>query len=175
MNRRAYFRIHEWTGLISAALVVLVSVTGGILLFREQFKTPPPVVTPLADHATLEYIVEQAAAQGDGSPATDISLPLEETDPYVVWLDDDAETVVYLDASGTVVQTRQTASGWTRWLFRLHTGEIWGALGRWLMVVASVGLILLAWTGLSMTLSRLQIKRHQRRRQAARQTRASRD
>ena len=91
-------------------------------------------------------------------PATDIELPQADHAPYVVWLDDDAETEVYLQGDGTVLATRSGASGLTRWLFRLHTGDIFGASGVWISLLFATFLCTLITSGLAMVWSRRRKK-----------------
>jgi uncharacterized iron-regulated membrane protein len=135
-------------------LVLSSALTGTLLTFRERLKTPPPTAPIVAEHLPLEQIVAKAEALGDGSPATDIQLALEPEQAYLVWLDDDAETEVYLDGAGNVLETREGRRGFTRILFRIHSGELLGWFGQALMVAAAMGLCLLAWSGFSMWWSR---------------------
>lgn len=145
---------HRRTGLVVALLLVLSAVTGAVLLFRDGLKRPPPQVAALEDPVALEVIVAAAVAAGDGSPATDLGLPQSPTDPYVVWLDDDAETEVYLDAHANIVETRSGVEGVTRWIFQLHTGQAIGPAGTWLSLVTAIGLVGLALSGTSVALAR---------------------
>ena len=145
-------------GLAILALVLLSATTGIVLSFRAQLSPPPPVAPVVAEHLTLEQLIAKAEAAGDGSPATDVELALEPEDPYRVWLDDDAETEVFLDGAGNVLETRTGASGLTRILFRLHTGELLGVFGQALIIAAALGLCVLAWSGLGMWRSRRRAK-----------------
>ncbi|MCA9692505.1 MAG: PepSY domain-containing protein [Myxococcales bacterium] len=159
--RRRYFRWHQATGLCVAAFVLVIAVTGVLLSFRDQLgKSPPPRVEPVETKVALEVIVQAAVDAGDGSRATDLALPGKPDAPYVVWLDDDDESVVYLDGAGRVVEVRSTKGGLTRVLFKLHTGEIIGLPGELLSVATGLGLCVLTYTGVAMILSR-------RRRRAA--------
>jgi uncharacterized iron-regulated membrane protein len=135
-------------------LVLCSALTGMLLTFRERLKDPPPLAPIVAEHLPLEQIIARAEAAGDGSPATDVQLALEPEQAYLVWLDDDAETEVYLDGAGNVLATRKGRSRLTRTLFRIHTGELLGWFGQGLMFTAAVGLCLLGWSGVSMWWSR---------------------
>jgi uncharacterized iron-regulated membrane protein len=141
------------------AVVVVSALTGAVLTFRDQLSTPPPSAPVVAEHLPLEQILAKAEAAGDGSPATDVSLALAPEQPYLVWLDDDAETEVYLDGAGNVLEIRAGKAGLTRWLFRLHTGQLLGVFGQGLMLAAALGLCVLAGTGLGMWWSRRRAKR----------------
>jgi len=159
MKRRAWFRLHQWVGLPSAAVLVLSAVTGGVLLFRAELSPARPVAPECGERLSLEQLVARAEAAGDGSPATDIGLPQGEGEPYTVWLDDDAETEVYLAADGRVLGTHAAAAGLTRLLFRLHTGELLGPVGTALMLAVGVGLLALVTSGLSMLWARTLARR----------------
>lgn len=128
--------------------------TGILLTFRDQLREPQPAAPIVAEHLPLEQIIARAEAVGDGSPATDVQLALEPEQAYLVWLDDDAETEVFLDGAGNVLGTREGRSGLTRVLFRIHTGELLGWFGQGLMLAAALGLCLLGWSGVSMWWSR---------------------
>lgn len=159
MKRRTWFRLHSWVGLGSAALLVLSAATGLVLLFRAELSPPRPQAPVCSERLPLEQLVARAEAVGDGSPATDIGLPQGEREPYTVWLDDDAETEVYLAADGRVLGTRAGAEGLLRVLFRLHTGELLGPVGTVLMLVVGVGLLALVGSGLSMLWARTLARR----------------
>jgi uncharacterized iron-regulated membrane protein len=150
---------HRRVGLAIAALLVLSAVTGSILVFRESFDREKPTVQPALEPVALERIVAVAVASGDGSPATDIGLPQAPTEPYVVWLDDDAETEVYLDGRAQIVGQRRGGEKFTRWMFRIHTGEVFGPAGAWISLLVGVGLIGLAGSGTSVALARARRRR----------------
>ncbi len=167
MRRRSWFRLHQWVGLCAAIVLVSSVVTGLVLVFRAELSPARPVA-PLVEHPiSIEAIVAKAVAHGDGSPATDLSLPLKPQQPYTVWLDDDAETEVYLAGDGRVLGSREGASGLLRVLFQLHTGELFGPVGTLLMLLAGVGLLLLIVSGLSMLWARMVARRARIARKAA--------
>lgn len=153
MQRRTLFRLHNATGLAAALLVVLSATTGGVLLFRDALGVEPPEAPLVAQPLTLEQIVAAAEREG-GAPVTDLGLPQAPEEPYHAWLDDDAETELWLDGEGRVLARREGKAGLTRWLFRLHTGELLGVFGQFLMLALALGLCLLAWSGVGMWWSR---------------------
>ena len=159
VSRKKLFSLHNSVGLVVALVVLMSALTGIALTFRGQLSEPAPRAPLVAEHLSLEALLAAAEAAGDGSPATDMQLALEPGDPYLVWLDDDAETQVYLDGSGAVLETREGRRGLTRLLFRIHTGELLGWFGQALMVAAALGLCLLAWSGVGMWRSRRRARR----------------
>jgi uncharacterized iron-regulated membrane protein len=152
--RKTLFKTHSTVGLSVLVLVLISALTGMTLTFRTKLDFQPPKAPIVAEHLPLEQLIAKAEAAGDGSPATDIQLAREPEQPYLVWLDDDAETEVYLDGAGNVLATREGKRGLTRILFRLHTGELFGVVGQALMVCAALGLCTLAWSGFAMWRSR---------------------
>lgn len=159
ISRRVYFRWHQAVGLGVALFAVLIALSGSVLVFRGQFKVPPPTAPEVTRTISLDAMVERAVAAGDGSPATDLTIPQAEGAPYQVWLDDDAETGVYLDGAGAVLETRETAGGFTRWMFQIHTGELIGLPGQALALLTGLGLCALTYTGVAMILSRRRRRR----------------
>jgi uncharacterized iron-regulated membrane protein len=157
--RKTLFKLHNSVGLGIVALVLISALTGTLLSFRAKLDFQPPKAPIVTEHLPLEQIIARAEAAGDGSPATDIQLAREPEQPYLVWLDDDAETEVYLDGAGNVLATREGKRGLTRVLFRLHTGELLGVVGQGLMVIAALGLCVLAWSGVGMWWSRRRPKK----------------
>lgn len=162
MQRRTLFKLHNTLGLGVALLVLLSAITGGILLFRDALSFVPPEAPIVAEHLPLEAIIDRAEQEG-GAPVTDLGLSLAPEQPYHAWIDDDAETELWLDGSGNVLARREGKSGLTRWLFRLHTGELLGVFGQILMVLVAVGLCTLAWSGVGMWWSRRPSRRGRRK------------
>ena len=154
--RAALLRWHRRIGVTVAVLLLLSACTGAVLLFRAQLVPPRPRVEPVEQRVSLDAIVAAGVAAGDGSPATDLGLPEEPTDPYVVWLDDDAETEIYLDGRANVIGRRAGAEGLTRTLFQLHTGELLGPGGMLLTLLGAVGLLVLACSGTYSVLARMR-------------------
>lgn len=154
VSRRTWFRLHQAIGLAAAIFVVLVSSTGAILTYRHLLKDAAPTAPAIASAVPLQTIVARAEAAGDGSPATDIELSQEPTQPYRVWLDDDAETEVYLDRAGRVLEVRRGAEGMGRFLFQLHTLEILGPGARPLAAIFGTTLLALVLSGVAMWWSR---------------------
>jgi uncharacterized iron-regulated membrane protein len=156
MNLRGRLLVwHRTVGLCIAALVLLSASTGVVLLFREQLGAVRPEVPEVAQPVTLEAIVAAGVAAGDGSPATDIGLPGAPDQAYVVWLDDDAETEIYLDGAARVVGRHAGREGLTRTLFRLHTGELLGPVGTLLSLLTAIGLLVLVGSGSYVALRRI--------------------
>lgn len=153
--RRQLFKIHRLVGIGAAAVLVLTALSGALLVLREYLRpAPPPCVVATGEPLGLEALMARAAAIGPDELITDITLPGEAGGPHVFFFDDDAETVVYLTSDGALIEKRETANGLTRWLFRLHTGEIAGSPGETVVFASAVALLVLTASGLMMTMAR---------------------
>lgn len=153
--RRQLFKIHRVVGIGAAAVLVVTALTGALLVLRAYLRpAPPPCVVATGEPLGLEALMARAAAVGPDELVTDITLPDESGKPYVFYFDDDAETVVYLTSDGALIDKRETANGLTRWLFRLHTGEIAGPSGETVVFASAIGLLVLTASGLLMTMAR---------------------
>lgn len=153
--RRQLFKIHRMVGIGAAAVLVVTALTGALLVLRGYLRpAPPPCVVATGEPLGLEALMARALAVGPDELVTDITLPDESGKPYVFYFDDDAETVVYLTSDGALIDKRETANGLTRWLFRLHTGEIAGPSGETVVFASAIGLLVLTASGLLMTMAR---------------------
>ncbi len=153
--RRQLFKIHRVVGIGAAAVLVVTALSGALLVLREYLRAaPPPCVIATGEPLGVEALMARAAAIGPDERITDITLPGEAGEPHVFFFDDDAETVVYLAGDGVLIDKRETANGFTRWLFRLHTGEIAGSPGETVVFGSAVALLVLTASGLMMALAR---------------------
>jgi uncharacterized iron-regulated membrane protein len=153
--RRSLFKVHQAVGIAAVVVLLLSALTGAVLVFRESFKPgPPPRAPVVARPLALETLMARAVAAGPGDPVTDITLPAADDDPYQFWLDDDAETVVFLAGDGALLGTRTTAGGFTQWVFKLHTGAIAGTPGELLVFAGGLALAALGVTGVWMVAAR---------------------
>jgi len=160
ITRKTLFKVHQAVGVGAAIFLLIVALTGAVLVFRGYFKPGPPPAAPVVERPlALEQLMARAVAAGPGDPVTDITLPAAQGRPYEFWLDDDAETVVFLAGDGTVLGTRTNEGGVMRTLFRLHTGEIAGTPGEVLSFLGGVSVVALVSSGLWMIVSRRRARR----------------
>lgn len=152
--RRRLFRLHQAVGVAIAGVMVVIAATGSLLVFRGCAKVPPPRAPAVERPLGLEALLARAQAEAGAAPITDIGLPEAEGDPHVFYVDDEAETVLYLAGDGALIERRATAGGLMRALFKLHTGEIVGPPGQGLALATGLGTLALVVTGLGMIVSR---------------------
>lgn len=152
--RRRLFKLHQSVGAGIAAALLMVALSGVVLIFRASFRRPPPVAPDVAAPLGIEALLARATAEAGGEAITDITLAVEPGEPYVFFVDDDAETAIYMAADGAVLERRETANGPMRFWFRLHTGELLGLPGQGIALAAGVGSVALIASGLGMMWSR---------------------
>ncbi|MDC0674126.1 PepSY domain-containing protein [Nannocystis sp. ncelm1] len=152
--RRRLFKLHQTVGAGLAAVFAVIALTGAMLVFRGCAKVPPPTAPVIDQPLALEALLARAQREAGDEVITDIGLATEPDAPWVFWLDDDDETVLYLAGDGSLIERRRTAGGLTQLLFKLHTGEIVGLPGQAAALLAGLGMLALVATGLGMIVSR---------------------
>jgi uncharacterized iron-regulated membrane protein len=150
---RGWWALHRRVGVGVALFALVVTLTGILLLFRGQLREPMPKATPTTGAISLDAVVASAVAHG-GAPATDVTMPEAPDDPYRVWIDDDDETLVFVDGRGEVLGARPTRTGLTRVLFAIHTGELLGGVGWALALITGLSMLTLALSGVAMASAR---------------------
>ncbi|WP_417760173.1 PepSY domain-containing protein [Shewanella sp.] len=132
--QRISFRVHQWLGLASAAVLLVVGLTGGLLAFEDQIvgAWPTPKVTP------------QAQIMAPAQLLSALNLPDKQLERiYLEQAPDEPARALYRDG-----KTKQRE--WRT--FNPYTGEILGprpaiseffgdvmALHRWLLMPNSIG------------------------------------
>lgn len=157
--RRRLFRAHQWIGATIAAMLAVIVTTGLVLTFRARLRDPRPVAPAVASPLGIAAMLARAEAEAGGEAITDIALPIEAGDPWVFYLDDDAETELYFTGDGALLARRTASAGLTRLLFQLHTGEIAGTAGQAIVLAAGTGVIVLIASGLGMMYTRRRRRR----------------
>lgn len=158
VRRATHFRIHNFVGLVVAAFAVVVGLTGILLTFRGSFRQPRPVAPVVERHLPLMELIGRAEVEG-GAEVTDITLPQEDEAPYVMWVDDDEGSMIFLAGDGSLLEKRPEGNPITGFIFQLHTGAIAGRPGELWMALVGMGFVALSVTGVAMWWSRRRPKR----------------
>ncbi len=141
-------RWHVNVGLVAAALLAIVALTGVVLSFRHELKPPEPKAEGAAKGPvlTMEGAIAAARAHaGVEAPAAELYLANDPEGTWCVVFADDTATEVYMAADGALLKVVVPEKGLTQWMFDLHTGAVLGPAGSW--VSAGVGLSLLWLVG----------------------------
>jgi uncharacterized iron-regulated membrane protein len=162
--RRALFQIHLWTGLALGLYVVMLSITGSALVYRNEldrfFATPRPTFDPKATRLTSDQLRAIAEKLYPGYTITRVGDRITRRNPTIeVWLERGADKKERLfnpytgaDLGDSVTQGEY----FVLWLARLHdellfdrTGKYWnGALSAVFTLTVFTGLVVW-WPGVS--------------------------
>ena len=92
--RRAVFQIHLWTGIAIGLYVVMLSLTGSALVYRNEldrwFRTPRPTFEPAAARLSTEQLREAAATLYPGYEVTRVGDRITRRNPVIeIWVERD--------------------------------------------------------------------------------------
>lgn len=142
-------RLHRRVGVVIALFTATIAITGVLLSFRGSLRAVDPVAEPVAEAPSIDALIVRAEAIG-AAPVTDVTMPSSPTDPYRFWIDDDDETLIFLDGRGDLLGRRPTKGGVMQFLFAVHTGEVLGGAGVAISVFTGLSLLWLIVSGLLM-------------------------
>jgi len=170
---RVLFDLHRSTGTMVAVLLVLATVTGSTLVYLNYAREivglfsradPFPVIpwreAPLRDWPSFEQVVARVRAAHPALAISEIHVPARPTTGYLFYLRGAGDvhrlgdTIVWVHpATGELLveRSRRTRTGGEsvmHWLYPLHTGSAFGALGMAAMCMAGLAPLLLVFTGL---------------------------
>lgn len=130
-------RIHSYSGLIIGLFLLVISITGIPLLFRDELD---PVIynelfseQPLSSKLQLptDSILARARAQFPDATIANIALPREDQQLYSVRLRQEGKSIqAFYRTDGTLNGTREEDSAFIRRLLELHRGFLLKDTGR---------------------------------------------
>lgn len=157
--RKAIFQIHLWTGIVLGIYVVLISVSGSAIVFRnELYKSlwPPPKIVaasgPRLSKDALKKAVKQAWPKYSVSYMWEGKRPGEATE---VWIEKDSEA--HPKTKGRLVNpftgqdlgpSRPVAIGVVAWFMDLHTNLLAGEKGRKVNGILAIFVVIMSVSGL---------------------------
>ena len=140
--------VHAWGGAALALLLLVISLTGSILVWKNEFVTMSLVTTDAAFDATpqaLAAIADAVEAQFSSDDILQIQFPTAEFPLAKITLADDQ--YAYLDGSGTIVAQWVLNERWEEWLYDLHHRLLLGNVGLTIAGFAGMAMILLLVAG----------------------------
>jgi uncharacterized iron-regulated membrane protein len=154
--RRAIYKVHLWTGLLLGLYMLIMSVTGASLVFREEMhrasrrallRTAAPVAP--ADVLPPGAIHGRAAALAPGGRFNSIAFPDGPDGTYRVAMNVRSEVAwhYFHPATGEHLGSVRQRSGILSWLQQLHFNLLSGSTGRTVNGVGGLLLFLLCLTG----------------------------
>lgn len=158
--RKALFQIHLWTGIALGLYVVVVSVSGSAIVFRnELYKSlwPGPKIVPISGPRLSRDALKKAVHQAwPHYSITYIWESKRKDEATEVWIERDGEkkpkTVGRLVDPFTgrdLGASRPVSIGVLAWLSNLHTDLLGGSTGRKVNGVLAILVVLLSVTGLA--------------------------
>ena len=160
-TRRLFWRVHGWLGLAAGAFVLVVSLTGAAVAFRDDLdRLAHPalvrsrdVLPPGAAPADLRAVVAAVERAAPGFSADALLLPTHADDAVrVAGYRGTAYRFVYADAgSARVLGERGPTGTLGGWLLQLHYTLLLGDWGETFLIPVAVALVLSSLTGLVLT------------------------
>ena len=94
--RRAAFQIHLWSGIAIGLYIVMLSITGSALVYRNEldryFATPRPRFDPKATRLTTEQLRAAAARRYPGYTITRVGDQISRRNPTIeIWAERGSE------------------------------------------------------------------------------------
>jgi uncharacterized iron-regulated membrane protein len=154
MLRTLSSKIHLYVGLALAAVLIVLSVTGSALVFRDALEgwlrpdlheVEPASGDRISPGVALEVVREAAP----NHPPRFLHLPQSADAPYKVWLRDAPRRHAYVDPyRGTLLGIQHQDESVMGMIFSLHAELMAGKTGEWIVGVSGLLLVLLCLTGL---------------------------
>ncbi len=153
-------KIHLYAGLALGIVVVVLSVTGSALVFREPLEQMlRPDLHQVAPQEQRMSLDKLAAKVYDAYPqytVTMVALAQRRDAPLQFWMTGEAERHTYVNPyTGDILGSPEVNSGFTGSLFVLHVELMAGPFGAWFVGVCGLLLVLLSATGLVLWWPRL--------------------
>src|SRR5262245_13561628 len=152
--RKALFQIHLWTGIGLGLYVVLISLSGSAVVFRNElfraFSVPPKIVHGPGQRLTDEQIREAASRAHPGYEVSQIWRGRNPDQAVEIWLEHEGDQKQRLFNPYTGEDMGQSVPNGIRlvsWLLDLHDNLLSGETGRTINGSAAISFILLSVTG----------------------------
>lgn len=149
IQQRTLRKIHLWLGLSAGLLIVVMSISGSIIVFRPQIESAarPKAISSEVSLALVERSLASAYA---GIKITRVTFPASSSDPLLIQAEmaDKQRLYEFFDGSSGKELGPQRKAAWLEWIVDLHQNLLTGKTGRALTGViggaSSKGLIDLA-------------------------------
>ncbi len=150
--RRVSSWIHLYGGLVLGGLLIVISVSGSALVFKDtldRWLRPDLLrVEPAAERVSLNEAVDAVQTAHPDAQLRLIEMPFDAAAPLTVWLAED-NTHVYVDPyRGTVLGTRAHDAGIMNTISHLHIELLAGNTGFLIVGITGLLLVVLTITGL---------------------------
>jgi uncharacterized iron-regulated membrane protein len=151
--RRALLLLHEWIGLLGAAFLIVIAVSGSALVFENGIdRTLNPAlsyvpVPPGGQRLPLETLLAGVNGAQPDDPAGGVRIADAPDQSFE--FSSRARRSTFVDPhTGKILGSRDRQRSFARWVHLLHTRFVAGGVGEALVGWFSVALLLLAVSGL---------------------------
>ena len=152
--RRALFQVHLWTGIAVGLYVVVISVTGSAIVFRNEmfnWASKRPTVAVAGDKLPPQEFRARVLSAYPGAAVANVWQSKDPAQPTEVWMDKDGSRIQRLfdpytaqDMGRSVAYTIKILS----WCGDLHANLFGGERGRQINAIGAGLLTLLCLTGM---------------------------
>lgn len=171
--RRALFQIHLWSGLVLGLYIVMLSLTGSALVYRNEldryFATPRPAYDPKAPRLSADELRRAAERAYPGWSITRVGDRITRRNPTIeVWAERDGvkKERLFNPYTGAELGASITQGEYfVLWLARLHDdllfdreGRFWNGVGSGITTVLCLTGLIVWWPGSARWKRSLQIK-----------------
>ncbi|MGE0114973.1 MAG: PepSY-associated TM helix domain-containing protein [Steroidobacteraceae bacterium] len=146
---RIFRSVHAWGGVTLALLMLLISVTGALLVWKQEYLRLTIPEARAAFTPTPEALARLAGAveaQFNRDEIFLIEFATAEFPLTKVTLSD--TRYAYLDTQGKVIDQWVMNERWEEWLYDLHHRLLWGNRGLTIVGCAAMAMIILLIAGL---------------------------
>lgn len=146
---RVLTTVHRWLGLILAAMLAVVAVSGGLLLFKGPYWRwrHPVLAQPITAAERAGWADRLARIDVDyGAGVTLIKVPQPGVNAFQIWLADGSEAFVD-PRTGTEVTRWTPHTSLPAWLFELHAHLFVEPAGTVVNGIAALAAVFLALSG----------------------------
>jgi len=141
---------HNWIGLIAGLVIVVVSFTGSVVVFRDDVRNAqlPKSAETGSARVSLNEVARQVALARPGALIRRVRMPDAPGDPYIVQIESSGKTERLVSEASTARIVGTVESGWVDWTVDLHRNLLYGRTGRSAVGAFGIVLFILALTGL---------------------------
>ena len=153
--RRALFQVHLWTGIAFGLYLLLISITGSVVVYRNELyvmATAKPIIsTASAPRLTDRQLTAAAQQLYPGYRVADLERARNLDEAVRIWLRDgkrEKERLFDPRTGNDLGQAVPRGVSAVSWLLDLHDNLLAGPTGREVNGIGAVAVLVLAATGL---------------------------